>query len=98
MTMTAEQREQVATELKRFAVDLDLSEEQKEKLQTALADGRERVGEYLKSHPNTTNRLGRQKKLAATFLCGLKLSTGLEKRGVALTRKTTPSLRVTSMR
>ena len=54
MTMTAEQREQVATELKRFAVDLDLSEEQKEKLQTALADGRERVGEYLKSHPNTT--------------------------------------------
>ena len=54
MTMTAEQREQVATELKRFAADIDLSEEQKEKLQTALADGRERVGEYLKTHPNTT--------------------------------------------
>ena len=54
MAMTAEQREQAATELKRFAADIDLSEEQKEKLQTALADGRERVGEYLKSHPNTT--------------------------------------------
>jgi hypothetical protein len=54
MTMTVEQREQVATELKRFATDLHLSEEQKEKLQDALADGRERIGEYLKTHPNTT--------------------------------------------
>jgi periplasmic protein CpxP/Spy len=54
MTMTVEQREQVATELKRFAADLHLSEEQKEKLQAALADGREKVGEYLKTHPNTT--------------------------------------------
>jgi len=54
MTMTPEQREQVATELKRFAADLNLSNEQKEKLQSALADGRERVGEYLKTHPNTT--------------------------------------------
>jgi len=54
MAMTAEQREQAATELKRFAADLDLSDEQKEKLHTALAEGRERVGEYLKTHPNTT--------------------------------------------
>src|SRR5215469_6022128 len=54
MTMTPEQREQVATELKRFAADLHLSDEQKEKLQNALADGRERIGEYLKSHPNTS--------------------------------------------
>ena len=54
MTMTVEQREQVATELKRFAADLHLSEEQKEKLQAALAEGREKIGEYLKTHPNTT--------------------------------------------
>ena len=54
MTMTAEQRDQVATELKRFAADIDLSEEQKEKLRAALAEGRERVGEYLKAYPNTT--------------------------------------------
>jgi hypothetical protein len=54
MTMTVEQREQVATELKRFAADLHLSEEQKEKLQAALVDGRERMGEYLKTHPNTS--------------------------------------------
>jgi hypothetical protein len=52
--MTAEQREQVATELKRFSADLNLSNEQKEKLQSALAEGRERVGEYLKTHPSTT--------------------------------------------
>ena len=54
MAMTMEQREQVATELRRFAADLHLSEEQKQKLQTALAEGREKVGEYLKTHPNTT--------------------------------------------
>jgi len=54
MAMTTEQREQVATELRRFAADLHLSEEQKQKLQTALAEGREKVGEYLKTHPNTT--------------------------------------------
>jgi hypothetical protein len=52
--MTVEQREQVATELKRFAADLNLSNEQREKLQSALAEGRESVGEYLKTHPNTT--------------------------------------------
>jgi len=54
MTMTSEQREQVATELKRFAGDLNLTEQQKEKLHTALAEEREKVGQYLKTHPNTT--------------------------------------------
>jgi periplasmic protein CpxP/Spy len=54
MTMRAEYREQAATELKRFAADIDLTEEQREKLQAALADGREKVGEYLKAYPNTT--------------------------------------------
>ena len=54
MSLTAEQREQVATELKRFAGDLNLTDEQKEKLDTALAEARERVGEYLRNNPNTT--------------------------------------------
>jgi periplasmic protein CpxP/Spy len=54
MNLTAEQREQVATELKRFAGDLNLTDEQKEKLQTALTEGREKIGEYLKNNPNTT--------------------------------------------
>jgi dsDNA-binding SOS-regulon protein len=54
MNLTAEQREQVATELKRFAADLNLNNEQKEKLHTALAEGREKIGEYLQNNPNTT--------------------------------------------
>ena len=54
MSLSTEQREQVATELKRFAGDLNLSDEQKEKLQTALVEARERVGEYLRNNPNTT--------------------------------------------
>ena len=54
MNLTAEQREQVATELKHFAADLNLTEDQKEKLQAALTEGREKVGEYLKNNPNTT--------------------------------------------
>ena len=54
MSLTAEQREQVATELKRFAANLNLTDEQKEKLHTALAEAREKVGEYLRNNPNTT--------------------------------------------
>jgi predicted HTH transcriptional regulator len=52
--LTADQREQVATELKRFATDLKLTDEQKEKLQTALGEAREKVAEYLKDNPSTT--------------------------------------------
>ena len=54
MNLTADQREQVASELKRFAGDLNLTEDQKQKLQTALTEARERVGDYLRDNPNTT--------------------------------------------
>ena len=54
MAMTTESREQVTLELKRFAADLQLTEEQKQKLHTALAEGREKVGEYMKAHHATT--------------------------------------------
>ena len=54
MNLTAEQREQVASELKRFAGDLNLTDDQKEKLQAALAEAREEVGDYLKNNPNAT--------------------------------------------
>jgi hypothetical protein len=54
MELTPESREQIATELRRFTGDLHLTDEQKEKLKTALAEGREKVGEYMKAHPNTT--------------------------------------------
>jgi hypothetical protein len=54
MPITSQEREQVVSEMKRFAQDLNLSDEQKEKLQSALMDARERIGEYLKKNPNTT--------------------------------------------
>ena len=54
MNLTADQREQVASEMKHFAGDLNLTDDQKEKLQAALSEAREKIGEYLKSNPNTT--------------------------------------------
>jgi len=54
MPITSQEREQVVSELKRFGQDLNLNDQQKEKLQSALTEGRERIGEYLKSHPNTS--------------------------------------------
>ncbi len=54
MPITAEEREQVVSELKRFAHDLNLTDPQKEKLQSALVEAREKIAEYLKKNPNTT--------------------------------------------
>lgn len=54
MNLTADQREQVATELKRFAGDLNLTDEQKEKLHAALAEAREKIGDYVKDNPSST--------------------------------------------
>ena len=54
MNLTPEEREQVAAELKRFAGSLNLTDDQKTKLQTALTDAREKVAEYLKENPNTS--------------------------------------------
>ena len=54
MPITSEEREQVVSELKRFAHDLNLNDQQKEKLQSALMEAREKVGEYLKKNPNTS--------------------------------------------
>jgi protein CpxP len=54
MPITSEEREQVVSELKRFGQSLNLSNEQKEKLQSSLMDAREKVADYLKKNPNTT--------------------------------------------
>jgi periplasmic protein CpxP/Spy len=54
MQLTSEQRDQVAAEVKNFASNLHLSNDQKEKLQNAFQDARGRLGDYLKEHPNVT--------------------------------------------
>jgi hypothetical protein len=54
MQLTSEQRDQVAAEVKNFASNLHLSNDQKEKLQNAFQDARGRLGDYLKDHPNVT--------------------------------------------
>jgi periplasmic protein CpxP/Spy len=54
MNLTPEQRDQVASEVKRFATDLNLTSDQKEKLQTAFLDARGKLGDYMKDHPGTT--------------------------------------------
>ncbi len=54
MSISTQELTQVGEELKRFSKDLNLSEEQKNKLHIALAEAREKVAEYLKKNPNTT--------------------------------------------
>jgi periplasmic protein CpxP/Spy len=54
MNLSNEEREQVATELKRFASDLNLTDDQKEKLRVALTEAREKIAEYMHQNPNTS--------------------------------------------
>jgi predicted HTH transcriptional regulator len=54
MPLTSEQRDMVASELKRFATDLNLSEDQKQKLQTSLSEVSEKVQEYKQQNPNAS--------------------------------------------
>ena len=54
MNLSSEEREQVANELRRFASDLNLSDDQKEKLRVALTEAREKIAEYMQQNPNTT--------------------------------------------
>lgn len=52
MNLTPEQRDQVAAELKRFGADLQLTNDQKEKLQEFLSEAHAKVADYLKANPN----------------------------------------------
>jgi protein CpxP len=54
MSLTSAEREHVATELKQFARDLNLTDEQKEKFQAAMTEAREKIEEYVKKNPSTT--------------------------------------------
>ncbi|MGE0407290.1 MAG: hypothetical protein AB7O65_13425, partial [Candidatus Korobacteraceae bacterium] len=54
MNLTPEQRAQAADEIKKFGADLNLSDEQKEKLHTAMAEARAKVQEYVRQNPNAS--------------------------------------------
>ena len=54
MFLSTEQREQVAAELKRFATDLNLSEDQKQRLHYFLTDAYQKVQEYREQNPNAS--------------------------------------------
>ena len=52
MHLTPEQRDQVAAELKRFGADLQLTDDQKTKLQEFLSEARGKIADYLQQNPN----------------------------------------------
>lgn len=54
MPLTADQREQVADQLKKFAGDLNLSDDQKEKLRGFLEQAKEKVQAYRTANPNAS--------------------------------------------
>jgi hypothetical protein len=54
MNLTQEQREQIVTEVKKFASDLHLTPEQQEKLQTAFQAARGKLGDYMTEHPGVS--------------------------------------------
>lgn len=54
MNLTQEQRELVANELKKFGAELNLSEEQKGKLHTFLAESYGKLQEFKNEHPQAT--------------------------------------------
>jgi protein CpxP len=54
MPLTPEQRESVASELKRFGTDLNLSEEQKQQLHNFMSEAYEKLQEYKQQNPNAS--------------------------------------------
>ena len=75
MSLSAEQGQMIRNELKRFAGDLHLSDEQKSKLHEQLAFGAGRLHEYKKSHPNVS----RQDIIQAVSSHRTELRQGLER-------------------
>jgi predicted HTH transcriptional regulator len=54
MALNSEQIKEVALELKKVATELNLSDGQKEQLNTAMTQAREKIEEYKREHPNVT--------------------------------------------
>jgi hypothetical protein len=75
MSLSIEQGQMIRNELKRFAGDLNLSDEQKSKLHEQLAFAAGTLHEYKKSHPNVT----RQDIVKAVGSHRAELREGLER-------------------
>ena len=73
--MNEEQAQALRNEIKRFAGDLNLSDEQKTKLQERMAFAAGRLYEYKKSHPDVT----RQDVINAVKSHRTELREGLER-------------------
>ena len=56
MPLTIEQRDVVVSELKRIEASLNLSDDQRQKLQAFMIEARERVQEYEQQNPNATQQ------------------------------------------
>jgi Spy/CpxP family protein refolding chaperone len=54
MPLTSEQRDTITNELKRFGSDLNLSDDQKQKLHGFMAEASEKLQEYKRQNPNAT--------------------------------------------
>ena len=54
MNISPEEREKVAEELKQFATSLNLSDDQKQKLQSFLTEAREKVLTYKEANPSAS--------------------------------------------
>ena len=54
MLLSNEQRETVVGELKRIGADMNLSDEQKQKLQDFMVEASEKVQEFRQQNPNAT--------------------------------------------
>ncbi len=56
MSLSDEQGQAIKNEIKRFAGDINLSDEQKTKLHERLAFAASKLAEYRKSHPDVTRQ------------------------------------------
>jgi len=56
MPLTSEQRDAVVGELKRIGASLNLSDDQKQKLQAFMTEASEKVHEYKQQNPNATQQ------------------------------------------
>lgn len=54
MTLTTEQRQAVAAELKKLAGTLNLTDDQQQKLSKVMSEAREKVEAYKQQNPNAT--------------------------------------------